>query len=162
MQVREVMSSPAITVRPNTDIRSVARVMLEHKISGVPVMDDDGALLGTITELDLIARNAPVQEPHYLAVLSAVFPINLREVSEYREQLRQALAVDAGELMTSDVEVVTPDTDVEEALELMLDPETIMLPVIEEGKLVGVLTRTDLVRLIERLESAPDEEAAQK
>ena len=160
MQVREIMSSPAITVLPDTDIRSVARVMLEHRISGVPVVDGEGVLLGTITELDLIARNAPVQEPHYLAVLSALIPLNPREVREYREQLRQALAVIASELMTTEVECVTPETDVEEALELMLDPETILLPVIVQDKLAGVLTRTDLVRLIEKLESAPDEDSA--
>jgi CBS domain-containing protein len=160
MQVREIMSSPAITVGPDAGIRSVARVMLENQISGVPVVDDEGALLGAITELDLIARNAPVQEPHYLAVLSAVIPLNPREVSEYREQLRQALAVNAGELMTDDVPIVSPDVDIEEALELMLDPEVVMLPVIEDEKVVGVVTRTDLVQLIERLESAPDEEGA--
>ncbi len=157
MQVREIMSSPAITVRPETDIRSVARVMLQHQISGVPVVDETGALLGTITEMELIARNAPVQEPHYLPVLSAMIPLNLNEVREYREQMRQVLAIRADELMTDEIETVTPDDDVTEALELMLDPETIMLPVLEGKKLVGVVTRTDLVQLIERLESAPDE-----
>ncbi len=157
MQVREIMSSPAITVRPETDIRSVARVMLQHQISGVPVVDETGALLGTITEMELIARNAPVQEPHYLAVLSAMIPLNLNEVREYREQMRQVLAIRADELMTDEIETVTPDDDVTEALELMLDPETIMLPVLEGKKLVGVVTRTDLVQLIERLESAPDQ-----
>ena len=157
MQVREIMSSPAITVRPETDIRSVARVMLQHQISGVPVVDETGALLGTITEMELIARNAPVQEPHYFAVLSAMIPLNLNEVREYREQMRQVLAIRADELMTDEIETVTPDDDVTEALELMLDPETIMLPVLEGKMLVGVVTRTDLVQLIERLESAPDQ-----
>ena len=160
MQVREIMSSPAITVSSDAGIRSVASVMLEHHISGVPVVDAEGALLGAITELDLIARNAPVQEPTYLAVLSAVIPLNPREVREYREQLRQALAVNAGELMTEDVPVVSPDAGITEALELMLDPEAVMLPVIEDEKVIGVVTRTDLVRLIERLESAPDAEGA--
>ena len=63
MQVREIMSSPAITVTADVEIREVARIMRQNQISGVPVVDANGALEGLITELDLIARNAPVHEP---------------------------------------------------------------------------------------------------
>lgn len=160
MQVREIMSSPAITVGPATLIREVARIMRENQISGVPVVDEAGALLGLITELDLIARNAPIREPRYLAVLSAMIPLSLEEYREYKEQLRQALAISAEDLMTADVATVTPDTPVEEALEMMLDAEVITLPVVEGDRVVGVVSRTDMVRLIETLESAPDEPPA--
>ncbi len=160
MQVREIMSSPAITVTPTTQIREVARIMHENQISGVPVVDETGALQGLITELDLIARNAPVHEPRYIAVLSAMIPLSLEEYRQYKEQLRQALAIDAGDLMTADVATVTPDTPVEEALEMMLDAEVITLPVLDQEHVVGVVSRTDMVRLIETLESAPDEPPA--
>ncbi len=157
MQVREIMSSPAITVRSGAEIRDVARLMREHVISGVPVVDASGKLLGLITELDMIARNAPLHQPRYIAVLSAMIPVSLEEVRNYQEQLRQVLATSAMDLMRDEFKTVTPDTPVEDALEIMLDPEVTMLPVIEEGNLVGVVTRTDLVRLIEELEAAPDE-----
>jgi CBS domain-containing protein len=160
MQVREIMSSPATTVGPDTLIREVARVMRENQISGVPVVNETGALMGLITELDLIARNAPIREPRYLAVLSAIIPLSLEEYREYKEQLRQALAISAGDLMTADVAAVAPDTPVEEALEMMLDAEVITLPVVEGDRVVGVVSRTDMVRLIEELESAPDEPPA--
>jgi CBS domain-containing protein len=157
MQVREIMSSPAITVGPAVEIREVARTMRENVISGVPVVDGAGVLLGMITELELIARNAPVHEPRYLAVLSALIPVNIEEYRQYKEQLRQALAITAADLMRDDVETISPDAPIEEALETMLDPEVTMLPVIEGQRLIGVVTRTDLVRLIETLEAAPDE-----
>lgn len=157
MLVRELMSSPAVTVAPTTEIRDVARTMREHVISGVPVVDETGALLGLITELELIARNAPVQEPRYLAVLSALIPVNVEEYRQYKEQLRQALAINAADLMESEVETIHPDAPIEEALEAMLDPEVTMLPVVENDRVIGVVTRTDLVRLIETLEAAPDE-----
>lgn len=157
MQVREIMSSPAITVSPTTEIREVARIMRENVISGVPVVDENGALLGIIGELDLIARNAPVHEPHYIAVLSAVIPINIEQYRQYKEQLRQALAINAAQLMRDEVETISPDAPIEEALEEMLNPEVTMLPVVEDGRVIGVVTRTDLVRLIETLEAAPDE-----
>lgn len=157
MQVREIMSSPAITVSPTTGIREVAHTMRENIISGVPVVDDSGKLLGVITEMDLIARNAPIHEPRYIAVLSAVIPVSIEEYRQYKEQLRQALAINAEDLMQDDVETIRPDAPVEEALEAMLNPEVTMLPVIEDARVIGVVTRTDLVRLIETLEAAPDE-----
>lgn len=157
MQVREIMTSPAITVTPTTEIREVARTMREEVISGVPVVDGNGVLLGLITEIELIARNAPVHEPHYLSILSAYIPINLEEYRHYKEQLRQALAITAAELMRSEVETIAPDAPIEDALEAMVNPEVTMLPVIEQERVVGVVTRTDLVRLIETLEAAPDE-----
>ena len=157
MLVREIMSSPVLTVSPSTEIRTVARLMREHVISGVPVVDASGNLLGLITELDLIARNAPLHEPSYIAVLSAMIPVSLEEYRNYKEQLRQVLAINAADLMRDEFKTVTPDTPVEAALEDMLNPEVTMLPVIEAGQLVGVVTRTDLVRLIEALEAAPEE-----
>jgi CBS domain-containing protein len=131
--------------------------MREEMISGVPVVDGNGALLGLITEIELISRNAPVHEPHYLSVLSAYIPLNLEEYRHYKEQLRQALAISASELMRSEVETIAPDAPIEDALEAMVNPEVTMLPVIGQGRVIGVVTRTDLVRLIETLEAAPDE-----
>lgn len=158
MLVREIMSSPAITVTPETPIREVARLMHTHQISGVPVVDEAHGLLGVITEIDLIARNAPLREPRYIAVLSAMIPVSIEEYREYKEQLRQVLATSAVELMEDEVETVAPDTEIHEVLERMLNPEITMLPVLEGETLVGVVTRTDLVRLIQELESAPDQE----
>jgi CBS domain-containing protein len=160
MLVREIMSSPAITVGPTTEIREVARIMRENVISGVPVVEGDGTLLGMITEMELIARNAPVHQPHYLAVLSALIPVNIEEYRQYKEQLRQALAISAADLMRDEVETIRPDAPIEEALDAMLNPELTMLPVVEQARVIGVVTRTDLVRLIEKLEAAPDEPPA--
>lgn len=162
MNIGEVMSSPAITVGPDTSVQEVAHIMRKNHISGVPIVGDDGRMLGAVTELDLIARNAPVEEPRYFAILSGYIPTSFEKYREYKEQLKQALATTAIELMDDDQEfaTVTPDTSTDEALRLMLDPENFMLPVLEDGKVVGVVTRTDMVRLIEELESqdnSPDE-----
>jgi CBS domain-containing protein len=158
MQVRDIMTSPAITIGPEADIRSVARTLREQQVSGLPVVDADGQVIGLITELDLIARSAPIHEPHYIAVLSALIPVSRDEYREYKEQLRHALAINASQLMTEEFATVAPETAVEEALELMLDPEITLLPVMSDGKLAGVVTHTHLVRLIESLESAPEDE----
>src|SRR4051794_13619873 len=123
MQVQEIMSSPAITVGPATKIQEIARIMREHHISGVPVVDKNGTLLGTVTELNLIARNAPIKQPYYLTVLSAVIPVGGEGYFHYKEQLRQTLATNASELMNEEVRTVTPATALEETMELMLHAE---------------------------------------
>lgn len=158
MKVHEVMSRPAVTVGPEIKIPEIARIMREGQISGVPVVDAEGHLLGLITELDLIERNAPLREPRYLAVLSGLIPVGLDEYRDYKDQVRHVLATNAKELMTTEVHTVTPSADLEDVMKIMTDPANISLPVVEAGKVVGVVTRTDLVRVIERLEMAVEQD----
>lgn len=155
MKVRDIMSSPAITVTPDASVRDVARIMRENHISGVPVVDENNNLLGIVTEIDLISRNAPIHEPTYYTFLSTIIPLRPGEYKEYRERLQQALATNAGELMGEDdleKATISPDADIDEAMERMLDPEITLMPVVSGRKVIGVITRTDMVRLIEKLE----------
>jgi len=156
MQARDIMTSPAITVTAGTHIPELARLMRVNQISGLPVVDENGYLLGIVTDHDLILRNAPVREPRYFSVLSGVIPLNLDAYRDYRDQLRHTMAVTAADLIEGGVHTITPDTPLEEAMERMLDPLVTMLPVIEADRVVGVVTRTNLVRLVERLEGAVD------
>ena len=156
MQARDIMTSPALTVTAATHIPELARLMRVNQISGLPVVDESGRLLGIVTDHDLIMRNAPVREPRYFSVLSGVIPLNLEEYRNYRDQLRHTMAVTAADLIEPGVQTITPVTPLAEAMEMMLDPLVTMLPVIEEEQVVGVVTRTNLVRLVERLEGALD------
>lgn len=161
MQARELMSSPAITVGPEAKVQDVARTMREAQISGVPVVDADNTLLGVITELTLIERSAPVKQPRYLAVLSGLIPVNLEEYRAYREQVKLVLATNAEELMEDEPTTVGPETELDAIIGMMSEPEETMLPVVENGKVVGVITRTDLVRVLEQLEMALEEDHGQ-
>jgi CBS domain-containing protein len=122
------------------------------------VIDENGVLLGVITELQLIERSAPVKQPRYLALLSGLIPLNLEEYREYREQVKLVLATNAEELMDDDPAAVGPETDLDTILALMSEPEVTMLPIVENDRVIGVVTRTDLVRLLEQLEMALDED----
>lgn len=158
MQVREMMSSPAITVGPEVKIPEIARLMRERQISSIPVVDGTGALLGIITELDLIERNAPLREPRYLAVLSGLIPVSLDEYRDYKDQVRHVLAINAEQLMNTEVLTIAPNASWEEVLKIMMNPAVLSLPVVEQAQVVGIVTRTDLVRVIERLEMAVEQE----
>jgi CBS domain-containing protein len=158
MQARDIMTSPAITVTAGTHIPELARLMRVNQISGMPVVDENGRLLGLVTDHDLILRNAPVREPRYFSVLSGVIPLNIEEYRHYRDQLRHTMAVTAADLIEPGIQSISPDTPLAEAMEIMLDPQVTMLPVVENDQVVGVVTRTNLVRLVERLEGAVDPE----
>lgn len=160
MQVREMMSSPAITVGPEVKIPEIARLMRERQISSIPVVDSTDGLLGIITELDLIERNAPLREPRYLAVLSGLIPVGLDEYRDYKDQVRHVLAINAEELMNLEVQTIAPDASWEEVLKIMTNPAVLSLPVVEDDQVIGIVTRTDLVRVIERLEMAVEQDNA--
>lgn len=157
MNLREIMSAPPVTVGPEATVQQVARLMHAKHISGVPVVNEKGELLGVITELHLIERNAPLREPQYIPVLSGMIPIHLDEHREYKARLRQALATTAAELMdNTDVPIGAPDDPVDAAFDLLSNPADTLLPILEGEVVVGVVTRTDLVRLIEQLEGVLD------
>lgn len=158
MKAHELMSSPAITVGPAVRVQDVARTMREAQISGVPVVDEGNALLGVITELSLIERSAPVKQPRYLAVLSGAIPVSLDEYREYRDQVKLVLATNAEELMDDEAAVVGPDAELDTILALMSEPECTMVPVVDGETVIGVITRTDLVRVLETLEMAIEED----
>jgi CBS domain-containing protein len=152
MLIRDIMSSPVITVRPETSIQDVARLMRDRHISGVPVVTADAELVGIVTEVDLIGQHAPLQEPHYISVLWATIPLRFDDYSRYKEQVRHMLAVNAEQLMTEDPATLHPEDTLETAAGLMVKPGHSSVPVVENGRLVGIVTRTDLVRVIETLE----------
>lgn len=153
MNIRDIMSAPPVTVGPEATVQQVARLMSDKQISGVPVVNEKGELLGVITELHLIERNAPLREPQYISVLSGLIPIHLDEHREYRERLRQALATTAAELMdNTEVAIAAPDDPVDAAFDLLAKVENTLLPILDGEVVVGVVTRTDLLRLIGQLE----------
>jgi CBS domain-containing protein len=156
MRVRDIMSSPVITVAPETSIQDVARTMRDHHISSVPVVSADGQMVGIITEVDLISRHAPAKEPQYFSLLWAVIPLRIDDYVRYKEQVRQILATNAEQLMTRKIATIHPDDTVERAAALMVDPGHSSLPVVEDNRLVGIVTRTDLVEMIEELELGRD------
>jgi|DewCreStandDraft_5_1066085.scaffolds.fasta_scaffold00164_57 CBS domain-containing protein len=145
------MTRPVITVRPDTRVGEIARLMVEHAISGIPVVDDAGRVVGIVTESDLIVRHARLHFPVYLPILGEVIPIgNLRRLNA---ELRRALGTTAADVMTSPVRTVDVDTPLEEVVTLLVDHRIGRVPVLEQGRLAGIITRADIVRLIAREEA---------
>jgi predicted transcriptional regulator len=157
MKVRELMRSPAVTATRSASIGQVARQLVEHGVSGLPVTDERGALIGIVTESDLVVKHANVHGPTYLGILGGVIPFETRRQDE---EMRRALGVTAADVMTTKVLSVGPDDDVDDAATIMVDEGASVLPVLEDGSVVGTISRNDIVRLLV-VEEGEDDARAQ-
>jgi CBS domain-containing protein len=150
MKVQDVMTRDVTTVAPDTPLKEVARVLTDLGVSGLPVVEG-GAVVGVVSEADILLKERGVQPPHH-GLVGLLFS----EGVDVGEKLR---AMTAGEAMTTPAITVSPGRAVSEAAGKMIDAHVNRLPVVdEEGALVGIVTRADLVRAFVR----PDEEIARE
>lgn len=138
MKVADIMSTDVVTVGPTTSLKNVARLLVEHRISGVPVVDEDGLVLGVVSEGDVLFKERGPLAPR--RVLSWLLDGN-------GEDARAKLdARTAAEAMTSPAQTIESWPLVSSAAARMLDGHVNRLPVVHNERLVGIVTRADLVR----------------
>ena len=146
LKVREIMTTGVITVKPDTTVGELADILAKNKISGVPVVDDQGLVLGMVSEADIILQDADLHFPYYVQFLEMV--IYLQSVHKFEERVRKSIGSKVSEIMTSEVVSASPDETVREVATLMADRNVNRLPVTENGRLVGIVSRGDIVRAI--------------
>ncbi|XWK90100.1 MAG: CBS domain-containing protein [Phormidium sp.] len=144
--VADVMSRDPISVRPETPLQEAIKIMAQRRISGLPVVDQAGKLVGVISETDLMWRETGVTPPAYIMILDSV--IYLENPARYDRDLHKALGQTVGEVMTKDSLITTaPDQPLQKAAQLMHDKNIRRLPVIDDaGQIIGILTRGDIIR----------------
>ncbi|MGL5270383.1 MAG: CBS domain-containing protein [Selenomonadaceae bacterium] len=146
IRAKDIMAKKLITVGPKETVQEVARLLVEHNISGVPVVDETGKLLGIISEGDLLHKEVAPKLPNMLNILGAIIFYN--GVKEYKTAFQKMLASTAEEIMTKRVVSVAEDADISEIGELMLEHHIKRVPVVREGILVGIIGRNDMMRLL--------------
>jgi CBS domain-containing protein len=147
--VADIMERDPIAVGRDDQVESVIRVLREHELPGVPVVDGSGMLVGIITENDLILRDeqADLHLPHHLDIMGGV--IYLESMKHFEGRIKKAFASKAEDMMTSHPITVTPGASVEEAAKLIARHKHNRLPVVDDdGRLVGVVTRLDVLDAI--------------
>jgi CBS domain-containing protein len=152
MKISDIMATNVISVTPDTSVGAIARLLVDNDIDGLPVVDASGHVVGMVTESDLIVRNANLHFPRFLQLMEA--RIFLESTRNFDEEVRKVLGATAGAVMSSPAVVVGPDDDIERAATLMMEKRIHALPVVGGGKLVGIVTRSDLVRLMANEEQA--------
>jgi CBS domain-containing protein len=151
VRVRELMTVDVLTGAPDAPVHEIARLMVERGISGVPVVED-GRVLGLVTELDLVQRATHLEPPAFLPVLDAQIP--LETPAHYEHYLQHMVGTLARDVMGVVPESVGPDDDVEALAELMVKRRLNPVLVVEGDRLVGIVSRADIVKMLVRGESA--------
>ncbi len=133
----------AITLFPDTSIPVLAQTLLEAEADGVCVIDRSGALVGVVTAMDLVFREAPVHAPSFVALFDLVLAFGQDRTKKDLERIQ---AQTVGELMTKELHTAGPETPLTEVAGWMRDEHLSMIPVVSKGELLGVVTRRSMVQ----------------
>ena len=146
--VREYMDDDPATVKLDTSAEDVAKLLGEHELHGVPVVNEAGRAVGIVTEDDLVLADeeGDLHIPHYIELFGGL--VFLEPVRGFERRLKKAMATTAKDLMTADPTTIGPDEDVHEAGRVISKSGHNRLPVVEHGRLVGVITRADVLRAL--------------
>lgn len=152
LTVAEIMRREVPAAAPDDSIATVARMLAEHRLPGIPVIDG-GTLLGIVTESDLVFQEADVSVPTVVPFLDAMLVADAG--TPFEDDLRRVLAVTARQLMTSPVYTIRDSATVNQVATLMVEQRVNPVPIVDDtNTLVGIVSRADLVRVIARLEGA--------
>ncbi|MBU4533966.1 MAG: CBS domain-containing protein [Eubacteriales bacterium] len=142
---RDVMTTEVISVHPDDEIEKVAQLLLEHHISGLPVLNDEGKLVGVVTEGDLVIREKKVRAPLHVVILDSL--IYLEKPHRFIEEVKRAAAQKVGEVMSTKLYTVGPDASVEKVATKMVERRINRVPVVDtDNKLLGIISRQDIIR----------------
>ncbi|HEX8259037.1 MAG TPA: CBS domain-containing protein [Rubrobacteraceae bacterium] len=144
LRVGDVMETDWPTLGPESTVEEAIKLFAEERVSGAPVVED-GRLVGIITEGDLIFQDADVKAPGFLDILGGIVPLG--DTDEYRKEALKSAGVTVGEVMTDDPVTVAPEATLAETATIMAERRKKILPVIDGGRLVGVITRMDILTL---------------
>lgn len=145
MNVAELMNRNTISVMPSSLVSDAARIMVAHRISGLPVLNEQGKLVGVVTEGDLLRRAEIGTDGAQAGWLKSLLMPSAVAADYVQTHARHVSGV-----MTHNPVFVTPEAGIDEAAQLMFRKKIKRLPVLEHGKLIGVISRSDLVRILAR------------
>ena len=146
LKVKDIMTKETITVSPDTEIVSAAKILLENRINGMPVIDAFGRLVGIICQSDLVAQQKAIPIPSVFTFLESVIP--LTSMKRIDKEIEKIAALTVKEAMTLEPVTVSPETDIEEVAKLMVDKKYHTLPVVDGGKVVGVVGKEDVLKTL--------------
>lgn len=144
--VKDIMTTGLITLSPEMEISMAAKVLLDNRINGAPVLDNDGRLVGILCQSDLIVQQKKLPLPTLFTFLDGF--IQLSSTRQMEKQVRKIAALKVSEAMTPSPVTVKPDTGIEAVAALMVDSSFHTLPVVDKGRLVGIVGKADVLRTL--------------
>ena len=143
--VADIMDRDPVTVREDDSVETVVRLLREHELQGLPVVNDGGRCVGIVTESDLVIADSQgdLHIPHFIELFGGV--VYLEPLRRFEERLKKAIASNVETLMTEDPVTVEADASIREAARVIAERHHNRLPVVQHGRLVGVVTRVDVL-----------------
>jgi CBS domain-containing protein len=146
LKARDIMTKEVISVYPETEVVQAARLLLEHRINGLPVLDQEEHLIGIICQSDLISQQKKIPLPSFFILLDSV--IQLPSIKNIEKELQKIAAIAVKDAMTPNPVTVDPDTALEDIATLMVKNNIHTLPVLDQGRLVGIIGKEDILRTL--------------
>lgn len=143
---KDIMTKELITLSPQDDVVGAAQILLDYGINGAPVINDSGKLVGILCQSDLITQQQSLPVPSFFTLLDSYIPLPTSKQME--NKMAKIAATTVEQTMTPNPVCVTPDTALDKVAALMVEKNFHTLPVLEDGKLVGVVGKEDVLRTI--------------
>ena len=144
MLARDIMNKYVIIIQEDSSIEETARILTENNISGAPVVNKDGKIVGMVTEEDLLHQDTNPRAPAFLSILGAF--IYIEGIDRYREDFKKLAATITSEIMTKDLITVSGDVEIEYVAELMVKHGIKRVPVVENDIIIGIISRADIIK----------------
>jgi CBS domain-containing protein len=143
LKAKDIMTKEVITVKPETTIEELARLLMKQQISGAPVVDVNGKIVGIVTENDLIGKNSRLHIPTILRLFDAYIPLG---TSKMESDIKRMAASTVEDICTKEIITVDEEASVEYIATIMTEKRIHILPVVRDGKLVGIIGKKDLIK----------------
>lgn len=148
IKAKDIMTTKVITLKKEMGVKEAAEVLLNNGIGGAPVIDEEGKVIGMVSESDLIMEDVKLHFPTFVHLLSGI--IYLESLKSFEEKLKKAVGVKVEDVMSKKVITVSEETSLEDIATLMIEKKISRVPVVKEGKLVGLVSKRDIVKTIAR------------
>ncbi len=148
LTAKDIMTKDVVTVTPDSSIEELSSLLVQNEISGVPVVDEKGALIGIVTENDLISRNKRLHIPTVVSFLDAA--IYLESSKKFEQEVKRMAATRVGDIYNRKVVSITEDTTVVDIATIMDEKKVHLLPVVTAGKIVGIVGKRDVLKAVAR------------
>lgn len=143
LKAKDIMTKDVITIRSEATVEELARLLMEHRISGVPVVNDENRIEGIVTENDLIRKNKRLHIPTVIRLFDAYLMVGSKSMEK---EIKNMAATTVDEICTREVVSITEETTLDEIATIMAEQHTHLLPVLSDGAVVGIVGKADVVR----------------
>lgn len=144
LTARDIMTKDVYTVQEDTDITDLAKKFVDHNVHTLPVLDQEGTLIGIVTQTDLVEQDKPLHIPTVISLFDWV--IYLESPKKFTEEVHKVTARKVGEICTKELVTCSPSEPVSKVATLMVDNKVHLIPVVENKKMIGVVSRLDIIR----------------